>query len=132
MFFSSIRQAIRDRKRAEADRDYWKARAEKFEARLEERDDFMREREFRLVDRFLTAKVKTHAITDEIRGRKFLAVDDKRHAEQLEAYLEEKKQELIQMAKEAGIPDPAGVGARDFDRMKDHFIMDFQQNLSVM
>jgi hypothetical protein len=131
MFFSAYRRAIRERKRVEADRDYWKDRAEKIEAKLEARTDFYVEREMRLIDRFLTSKAKTHAITDEIRAKSLVTPEvDSAYVAKLNEYLEEKKEELIEHARQAGLP--AETAIRDFERNRDFFIVDFQQNASVI
>jgi len=129
VFFSVIRRAIRDRKKAEADRDYWKVCADRLQKKLEERSDFFIEREMRLVDRFLTARVKTHAITDEIRTKALLG-SETGEDHQLREYLAEKKQEMINFAVEAGEPPSRAV--EDFERIKEHLIVDFQQDHSVM
>lgn len=132
LFFRAIRQAVRDRKKAEADACFWKAEAQRLAAKLEERSDLFIEREFRLMDRFLTTKAKTHAITDEIAAKAIIGQPDERYLAQQAAYLEEKKQDLIRLAKQANVPNYQEVALRDFERNYERYIVDFQQNLSVM
>ena len=143
MFLGTYRQAVRDREKAIADRDQayrerdradqdarsWEARCKAAERELKERVDFFIEREFRLIDRFLTSQAKVPAITDEIRTKRLPMEQDPVFVAQLEAYLEEKKENLIMMAREAGLPAERAI--EDFERNRDAFIVDFQQNLSV-
>lgn len=125
MFFSTIRNAVKGRKQAELDRDFWKARALALEAKLEQRSDFFIEREFRLIDRALT-KNGTFAITDEIRAKAVIENDEtEKYA--LEAYLEEQREFLVQCAKDAGKPDPEDVAAKTFEQNRAAYILDFQQ-----
>jgi hypothetical protein len=129
MFFSTLRQAARDKRAAEQERDFWKERALRLEKKLEDRTDFFVEREFRLIDRTLTGRAKVPAITDEIRAKQLQPeTDATASAEALNEYLAEKKQNLIDMALEAGLP--AERGAADFERNRDRFIMDYQQGMA--
>lgn len=125
MFFSTLREAVRRRREAELDRDFWKARAEKLEAKLEERTDFFIEREFRLIDRVLVKK-GTYAITDEIRAKSIIE-DKEAEDHALEAYLEDIKQFLVTCAKEAGAVDPEATAARTFEQNRSQYVIDFQQ-----
>lgn len=125
MFFTTLREAVRRRKQAELDRDFWKAKAERLEGKIEERTDFFVEREFRLVDRILTKK-GTFAITDEIRAKSITTNEDaERYA--LDAFLADKKEFLVDCAREAGEKDPEDVAARTFEQHRSEYIVDFQQ-----
>lgn len=129
MFFSAYRRAIRKQRELAADRDFWKTRALELEKKLEKRSDFFIEREFRLVDRFLTSEKKTYAITDEIRQKeKDLTMQDADNAA-LDAFLDEKKDAMIRWAREAGIPHPVETATNDFERQRALFTLEFEQGM---
>lgn len=129
MFFSTLREAVRRRREAELDRDFWKQKALDAEAKLEKRSDFFIDREMRIFDRFLTAKVKTHAITDEIKAKQADTEDYEAHA--LEAYLQDTKDFLVQCAKEAGAENPEDTAARTFEANRSQYVIDFQQQQRI-
>jgi len=124
MFFSTLRNAVRLRRDAEADRDFWKQRALAYESKLEARSDFYIEREFRLMDRFLTSQVKVPAITDEIRSHSPTDQEVTDHAR--EAYLQDVKEGLVHYAREAGKSDPEGEAARTFEQNYSRYVNDFE------
>jgi len=127
MFFSTLRKAIRERRLAEADRNFWKQRCLEIEAKLEARSDFFIEREFRLVDRFLTSQVKVPAITDEIRLKQPTLEEVTNHA--LEAFLQDKREALLDWAREANMPNPEESAARTFDEQYSNYVTQFEAQI---
>lgn len=134
MFFSAYRRAIRERRKAEADRDFWKDRALELQDKLDARSDFFIEREFRLLDRVLT-KHGTYAITDQVRGESRAAALDESEAKVAarQAYLEDQKQFYIQCAQEAGATDPYREAEitlqRDMGRIESEFEADYRARI---
>lgn len=127
MFFSTLRRAIRERRLAEADRDFWKQRSLLAEAKLDDRSDFFIEREFRLIDRFLTSTAKVQAITDEIRYKQPTEQEVTDHA--LEAYLADKRDALIDYAREAGRENPEETAQRTYDENYSKYVTDFHAQI---
>lgn len=135
MFFSTIRQAVRERRKAEADRDLLQVQVVKLEAeierlrgKLEKRTDFFVEREFRIVDRFFTAERKTFAITDEIRQKEETAKWDAEAKDAaVTAFLQDKKDFLEQCAREANIEDWKDAAAQTFKENYSSYMMEFEQ-----
>jgi hypothetical protein len=137
-WFRSTRAAVRDLKAALADRDFWKGKAESYEAefkalrqKYDDRSDFFVEREFKIIDRFFTAERKTYAITDEIRSQRPEATQQDVNEAALEEHLKAKKEWLIQCAIDAGFPNPVEIGTRDFEKNISRFILDFQQDFAT-
>lgn len=136
MFLSTIRQAVREKRKALADRDFHKARADKLEAeverlriKLEKRTDFMLEREFRIVDRFFTSEKKTYAITDEIRSKEeTLKYDAEAKAAAKDAFLSDKLEFLEQCAREAGFDNWKDRARQTFNENYSQYIIQFEQN----
>lgn len=126
MFFSTLRNAVRRRREAELDRDFWKAKAQRLEAKLEERSDFFIEREMRIIDRHFTRNMKTYAITDEIRA-KAIETNDESEKYALEAFLQDKKEFLVDCAREAGEADPQSTAERTFSQNYASYVIEFQQ-----
>jgi hypothetical protein len=122
--FGASRRLAKQLRDALADRDRWQERANDLELKLERRSDFFIEREFRLVDRFLTSQVKTFAITDEIKAKQITEQDVSTAA--LDDFMAEKKQFLVQCAKEAGVPEPEARAERDFANNYANFVLEFQ------
>lgn len=104
------------------DRDKWQKRAEALEAKLDKRSDFFIEREFKLVDRFLTSQVKTFAITDEVKA--VTEKDVKNH--DLDVFLREKKEQLVEWAREAGHKDPERSADETFQQNYGAYVLDFE------
>jgi hypothetical protein len=135
MFFSTLRRVCRENKDLKqallSTQDKLKAKEEEIErlqTKLEKRSDFFIEREFRLVDRFLTSKAKTFAITDEIRQKERVEQDDRETEEAaLKAFLDDKKEFLVHCAHEAGLQDPATAAAKTFEQNQSQYILEFQQ-----
>lgn len=75
-FYRAAKRAIQERDAALQDRNFWRDRCLKLELRLEERSDLFIEREFKLIDRFLTSTAKTYAISDEIKASKQVSQTD--------------------------------------------------------
>lgn len=124
-FYRASRRLARELRAALKDRDYWRERASLLEKKLDHRSDFFIEREFKLVDRFLTSQVKTYAITDEIKAHEITAEDVK--SEDLAIFLAEKKAFLVQCAKEANVDNATAVAEQDFNANIGAYILQFEQ-----
>lgn len=123
-YFGTVRRAVQERDKALSERDFWKTRALELESKLEQRSDFFIEREFKLVDRFLTSQVKTYAITDEIKAKE--ATQEQVDDADLITFLKEKKDFLLECAIEAGEPDPQISVDRIYNAHYNEYVAEFQ------
>lgn len=135
MFLSTIRQAVREKRQAIADRDealfqleVAKEEVKRLQEKLEKRTDFFVEREFRIFDRFFTSEKKTYAITDEIKQKE----DSVKYAAEardaaLTAYLEDKREFLERCAREANYENWKDVAAEKYKANYNQYVVDFDQ-----
>ena len=121
-FYGAARRLRKQLAAATRERDYWQARAQAVQKRLDDRSDFFIEREMKLVDRFLTSQVKTYAITDEIRAAVPKVVED----DALDVFLAEKPEFLVSCAKEAGIDRPEDAADATFNQNYSAYVLEFQ------
>lgn len=130
MFFAAYRRAVRLRREVEADRDFWKKRALDLEVTLQQRSDFFIEREFKMIDRFLTAKVGTFAITDEIRARQNRpeVTDREVYQRALDDFLQEQKEIYKQYAIDANLPDPDVQAQRTLEQQMSSLVANFERD----
>jgi exonuclease VII large subunit len=135
MFYSTLRRIAREKKelsRAIVDlqeqSDDQKKEIDRLREKLERRSDFFIEREFRLIDRLLTSKVKTYAITDEIRHKERTEEAEREtQSATREAYLRDKKKFLLECAIDAGTPNPEEAAAQMFARNQSQYILELEQ-----
>lgn len=125
-FYRAAKQLKRDLKRVTADRDHWKAEAARLSRKLEDRTDHFVEREFRFVDRFLTAKAKTFAITDEVKAAREEATEIAVENEAWDAYKADKIAFLIECAANAGRPHPEAEAHRTFEQNYASYRLEFE------
>lgn len=123
-YFGAARRLKKELRAALEDRDKWQKRAEALEAKLDKRSDFFIEREFKLVDRFLTSQVKTFAITDEVKA--VTEKDVKNH--DLDVFLREKKEQLVEWAREAGHKDPERSADETFQQNYGAYVLEYEAN----
>lgn len=123
-YFGVSRRLSKSLRDALKERDYWRTRADTLAKKLEDRTDFFVEREFKLVDRFLTSQVKTFAITDEVKASKITDKDVNDAA--LTDFLADKKAFLVDCAKEAGLPDPESAAQVTYDQNYSSYVLEFQ------
>ncbi len=122
-FYGAARRLRKQLAAATRERDVERKRAEALQKRLDDRSDFFIEREMKLVDRFLTSQVKTYAITDEIRAAapKIEVEDDA-----LDVFLAEKREFLVNCAKEAGVDRPEDAANTTFNQNYSAYVLEFQ------
>lgn len=118
-YFGVSRRLAKSLRDALKERDYWRTRADSLAKKLADRTDFFVEREFKLVDRFLTSQVKTFAITDEIRASKITDKDVEDAA--FNDFLADKKAALIEYAKEANLRDPEAAAQVTFEENRNSY-----------
>ena len=122
-FYGAARRAAKDLRVACVERDKWKACAESLQRKLDERSDFFIEREMRLVDRFLTSQAKTYAITDEIKSK--ITERDVKDAA-LDEFLAEKKEFLVECARDAGFDNPKAQANATFNQNYSSYVLEFE------
>lgn len=91
--YREVRRLVRERKEDRAEIKSLRQENERLRNLLLERD-------FLFVDRFLTSKVNTFAISDEAQHK--AAVDEADQKDELKFFLQQKKTELYQEARDAG------------------------------
>lgn len=123
-YYGAARRLKKELKAALKDRDRWQQRADALTDKLEKRTDLFVEREFRLVDRFLTKKVGTFAITDEIQAKQITEQEVK--DADLQDFLAEKRDFLVQCARDANVENPEQQAADDFAKNYDRYVLEFQ------
>lgn len=123
-FYGASRRLAKQLRDALKERNQWKDRALGLEKKLDARSDFFIEREMKLVDRFLTSQAKTFAITDEIKAQQITETDVTNAA--LEDFLQEKREFLVQCAKEADYPNPERAAADTFKQEYPNYILEFE------
>lgn len=119
----------RNRYRAECERLRILVKDNKEEAvvlrkKLDDRSDLFIEREFKLMDRFLTSQVKTYAITDEINAKKITQADV--DESDWDAFRLDKIEFLEQCAKDAGEDNPRDRAVADFENNIGLFRQEFE------
>ena len=125
-FYRASKRAIQQRDDALTDRNFWRERCLKLERKLEERSDHFIEREFKLIDRFLTSSAKTYAISDEIRASKQVSQADVDEDAWL-AYRADKIEFLAECLREGGVTENVMDRAtHDFEANEATFRQEFQ------
>lgn len=122
-YLAAARRLKKEIRALQKDRDQWQKRAVELEAKLEKRSDLFIEREFRLIDRFLTSKAKTYAITDEVKSQ-VTATDVSDAA--LDVFLQEKKAQLAEWAREAGHENPERSANETYQQNYEAYVLEFE------
>lgn len=124
LYYRALRRTVRELHKAQAEAEEYKARALFLEKKLEERSDLFIEREFKLIDRFLTSNVKTYAIADEIKAASKITDADVSEAE-WDAFKADKIDFLEGCAREAGESNPRQRAVIDFERAEGIYKQEF-------
>lgn len=124
-YLSAARALKKQLSAAEQECRMWKERALSLESKLDKRSDFFIEREFKLIDRFLTSQAKTYAITDEIRTQ--ITETDVKNAA-LDVFLDEKRAQLVEWARDAGHRDPERSADETYQQNYPAYVLEFEAN----
>ena len=92
-----IRRLARDEK-------FWRERAARLEKERDDKNALLLELGFRWSDRFLTAQVKTYAITDEAKANINTQTSNAAPKEDVQTYLQFTYDKIMRDADEEGIP----------------------------